>query len=150
MKRVFCLVLAAFLSLSLASCGVKDNTDIAVYERFAAENGVMPELDALGEYDSIFSLYHSYEDIFGWKSCTLIAEYDAEHFDEAVQSAEAGYAYQTTPLTDKVDENTLSPEFSCDGYDFRVLAMNIYCTTDDEFPEKFYCVGVNREKNRIA
>lgn len=54
MKRVFCIALAAFLSLSLASCGAKDNTDIAVYERFAAENGVMPELDALGEYESIF------------------------------------------------------------------------------------------------
>lgn len=67
-----------------------------------------------------------------------------------MQSAEAGYAYQTAPLTDKVEENTLSPEFSCDGYDFRVLAMNIYSKENSEFPEEIYFIGVNREKRAIA
>ena len=145
------MISAVVLLLTLTACGTKDSTELAVYDRFAAEDGVLPTSDKLGECDEIKTLYHhgSYFP-FASDSYILKAAYSAEAFDEALQNVKSEYTFQKSTMTDKAEENTLSPTFSLDGYDFGVLALNIYCQENSEYPEEIYFIGVNQVKRTIA
>lgn len=146
-KKAICIVLSLLLAVALTGCK-KEDTSVKTYEAFAVENGVMPTLDALGEYQSVKTLmFETFEFVPAY---TLIAEYDAEHFGEAVKAVEERYTFQKEPMTDKVEENTLEPTFSLDGYDFRVLDLAKYSQEYSEFPEEIYFIGLNGQERKIA
>lgn len=150
MKKIVCVLLAVMLLLCASGCGTKDDTDPATYERFAAANGVMPTFDELGEYKDYDTLYHHGSSMpFEWDAFTLVAEYYIGNYEKAKQEVIETYDFQETTITDKVGER-VEPVFYTDGYQFRVLDLNTYCDSDNEFPEEIYLIGFNDERSRIA
>lgn len=144
MKRIVCLI-TALMIVTFSGC---NDTSRQTYEEFAAENGVMPTIGALGDCRSVQTL--KFETIEFLPAYTLIAEYDAEHFAQAVQEVDKTYTFQEYPMIDKVEENALEPTFSLDGYDFRILALDRYSKEFSEFPEEIYFIGVNKKERKIA
>ncbi|MBR1535066.1 MAG: hypothetical protein IJ639_11915 [Ruminococcus sp.] len=133
--------------VALTGCSEID-TSADTYEKFAAENGIMPTIDSLSDCRSVQTMKYERFDIL--PAYTLIAEYDAEHYPSAVNAVNEKYTFQMEPMTDKVEGNKLNPTFSYDGYDFSVLNLKKYCKEDSEFPEELYFIGINREERKIA
>lgn len=153
MKKAIALLLSVLIIGALMSGCVKEinNTSVDIYNKFALENGNMPQLSSLGDYKSVGTLYHQADDLFfEWKAYTLIAEYEEVAFETAAEEMRERYVFQNAALIDKVEEYTHSPDFELDGYSFSVLALNVYSQEDSEFPEEIYFVGVNKSLKRIA
>ncbi len=147
MKKALCILLSLLFILTLTGCSQTD-TSSDTYEKFAAENGIMPSIDSLSDCRSVQTMKYQKSDVL--PAYTLIAEYDAEHYPSAVNAVNKKYTYQKEPMTDKVKENTLNPSFSYGGYDFSILELKKYCKEDSEFPEELYFIGINTEKCKIA
>lgn len=147
MKKALCILLSLLFILTLTGCSPTD-TSAETFEKFAAENGIMPSIDSLTDCRSVQTM--KYETIDILPAYTLIAEYDAEHYPSAVNAVNEKYSFQKDSMTDKVEENTLKPTFSYDGYDFSILDLKKYCKEDSKFPEELYFIGINTEKRKIA
>ena len=99
MKKVFCLLFAALSVIWLAACS-RDSNDITVYEQLAAEDKIMPELEELGEYVSVKSLYHHGMMLFfEWEAYNLIVAYREEDYESAKANAQEKYTFETEDIT---------------------------------------------------
>lgn len=60
------------------------------------------------------------------------------------------YTFEEASVIDKTDKS-IETVFFTDGYQFRLLSVSKYRKSeDDEFPEDFYLIGFNDERNQIA
>ena len=112
----------------------------------------MPLENELGEYRDLYTLCHHGTTIpFEWDAYTLVAEYYIGSYEEQKEIILAGYEFEgANSIVDKTGES-IKTEFFTDGYRFRMLSDDEYCGgEDDEFPERFYLIGVNDERKRIA
>lgn len=155
MKKLICLLLTGILLLSLTACS-RNNTDIAVYEKFAAQDEILPELNELGEYAAVKSLYHyGSAFIFEWNAYTLIAEYKEEDYNSVKAAAEEKYTFETEKLkgernmgADNWEAVRFNPYCTIGGYQLRLLEQGEYYA--DRFPKLAYFIGFNDEAHKIA
>ena len=151
MKKLICLFMAVVLLLLLSGCS-RNNTDIAVYEKFAAEDEKMPELSDLGEYISVNTLYHHGTMLFfEWEAYNLIVAYREEDYESAKANAQEKYTFETEDITGESgiwEDVSLSPSFTFKGYQMNLLKQGeLYCY---RFPKLAYFVGFNDETHKIA
>ncbi len=151
MKKLICLLMAVVLLLSLSGCS-RNNTDIAVYEKFAAEDKIMPELEELGEYVSVKSLYHHGMMLFfEWEAYNLIVAYREEDYESAKANAQEKYTFETEDITGEPgiwEDVSLSPSFTFEGYQMNLLKQGE--SYSDRFPKLAYFAGFNDETHKIA
>ena len=151
MKKVFCLLFAVLSVIWLAACS-RDSNDITVYEQLAAEDKIMPELEELGEYVSVKSLYHHGMMLFfEWEAYNLIVAYREEDYESAKANAQEKYTFETEDITGEPgiwEDVSLSPSFTFKGYQMNLLKQGeLY---SDRFPKLAYFVGFNDETHKIA
>ena len=151
MKKLICLLMAVVLLLLLSGCS-RNNTDIAVYEKFAAEDEKMPELSDLAEYISVNTLYHhGMIFIYEWNAYNLIVAYREEDYESAKANAQEKYTFETEDITGEPgiwEDVSLSPSFTFKGYQMNLLKQGeLY---SDRFPKLAYFVGFNDETHKIA
>ena len=155
MKKLICLLMAVVLLLSLTGCS-RNNTDIAIYEKIAAEDKNMPELSDLGDYISVNTLYHyGMIFIYEWSAYNLIVEYREEDYKNAKAAAQEKYTFETEELKgkrsigyDAWQDVSLSPSFTFEGYQMNLLKQGeLY---SERFPKLMYYVGFNDETHKIA
>ncbi len=155
MKKLICLLMAVVLLLSLTGCS-RNNTDIAIYEKIAAEDKNMPELSDLGDYISVNTLYHyGMIFIYEWNAYNLIVEYREEDYKNAKANAQEKYTFETEALkgerkigNDVWEDVSISPSFTFEGYQMNLLKQGeLY---SERFPKLMYFVGFNDETHKIA
>lgn len=155
MKKLICLLMAAVLLLLLSGCS-RNNTDIAVYEKFAAKDENMPKLSELGEYISVNTLYHyGMIYIFEWEAYNLIVAYREEDYESAKAAAQEKYTFETEELKgkrsigyDAWQDVSISPSFTFEGYQMNLLKQGELYSY--RFPKLAYFVGFNDETHKIA
>lgn len=155
MKKLICLLMAVVLLLLLSGCS-RNNTDIAVYEKFAAEDEKMPELSDLGEYISVNTLYHyGMIYIYEWEAYNLIVEYREEDYESAKANAQEKYTFETEALKGERnigynawEDVSISPSFTFEGYQMNLLKQGE--SYSERFPKLMYFVGFNDETHKIA
>lgn len=150
MKKAICIVLSLLFAVALTGCS-KDDTSPETYDAFAEKNSVMPVAEELGEYADIHTLCHHGSSFpFEWDAYTLIADYYIGNYEDAKKAVIDRHTFEASSIVDKTGES-IDTVFYSDGYQFRLLSVSKYRKSeDDEFPEDFYLIGFNDERNKIA
>lgn len=149
-KKVCCILFSLLFVLTLTGCS-RDDTDPEAYEAFAEKNSVMPTVGELVEYKDFHTLFHHGTSApFEWDAYTLIVDYYIGNYEDMKKTVTEQYAFEASRITDKTGES-IDTVFYTDGYQFRLLNVSKYRKSeDDEFPEDFYLIGFNDERQKIA
>lgn len=163
MKKLFCLIMAAALMLTLTACGNgRNNTDLSVYAAAAEEQELLPALSELGEYEAVQSLHHHDSALFfEWDAYNLIVSYDGEGYEQAKAAAEERYVFENDPIHseryvggphhDAADDwkpVSYPPTCTIGGYRMRMLDDETY--SGISFPKYVCFVGFNDEAHKLA
>lgn len=139
--------LCLFFIFELCGCSIM-KTDMDTYSKMAVENDVMPTVNELGKYEDLKIKNYSHNMLFfNSEAYTVIAKYDDKEFEKQKAGIESNYKFSKDIIEFDVSDSKLKPEFTLDGFEFRVLSE---AYSEYGFPKDMYFIGINEDERKIA
>lgn len=149
-KRITLITIISLIALTLCSC-IKTDSNIDHYavdvEAYKA-SAFMPNLDDIGEYESVEYFSRKDESIFPEYSLQLVVRYDEENYLAEKEKLNTAYTYLEEPQKPDFDDTVYSmptTRFETLKFNFRIAVFE-----DTVYPRNFGMVGTSDETFEIA
>ena len=155
-KQVGVVLICTVLLFVSAGCR-RVSSNLSLYQTFLEEVATpLPALDSLPEYENVrFQRYHDSALWFTWDAYTLIVQYNEETYLQEKENVARIFQFATEPILNETSEpdypRTVDPVFSLDGFDFRLLSVEVYADQYGlDYPKYMVFIGTSDATREIA